>query len=143
LSGGAEIDVGHLPPPDASRDEATKTKIANKLASELKNAAHYFAYRAPATSLGYRTIADELYKQVPTLSGKPPRKLDEGHEGQTKKQMGRVIWGDQIPNRPKGKKTEFFSDVYKREVEPHFASLKAKNPSMTHNEVQRYLEENV
>lgn len=143
LKGGAELDVGHLPPPDASRDAATKTKIANKLASELKNAAHYFAYRAPATSLGYRTIADELYKQVPTLSGKPPRDLDEGHAGQTKLQMGRVIWGDQIPNRPKGTKTEFFSNVYKREVEPHFASVKASNPSMTHNEVQAYLEKNV
>jgi len=143
LRGGAEINVGHLPPPDPSRDAATKTKIANKLASELKNAAHYFAYRAPATSLGYRTIADELFRQVPTLSGDPPRALDAGHEGQTKKQMGRVIWGDQIPNKPKGTKTEFFSNVYKREVAPHFAALKAANPAMTHNEVQRYLEENV
>jgi hypothetical protein len=147
LRGGAEIDVGKLPPPpragDPPRDAARKTAIANRLASELKNAAHYFAYRAPATSLGYRTIADELFKQIPTLVGDPPRDLDAGHEGQTKKQMGRVIWGDPIPNKVPRRKTEFFSDVYKREVEPHFAALKAANPAMTHNEVQRYLEENV
>ena len=143
LRGGSALNVGNLPPLAPSRTAAQKTAIANKLAAELKNAAHYFAYRAPATSLGYRTIADELFKKAPTLQGQPERKIDAGHDEATKLMMGRVIWGDQIPNRPKGTKTEFFSDVYKREVEPHFASVKASNPSMTHNEVQAYLEKNV
>jgi hypothetical protein len=146
LRGGAEIDVEKLPPPPRAgetRDPARKTAIANKLAAELKNAAHYFAYRAPATSLGYRVIADELFKKAPTIQGQPERALDAGHEGQTKKQMGRVIWGDQIPNKPKGTKTEFFSDVYRREVAPHFAAVEKANPTWTHNQVQRHLEENV
>jgi len=144
LKGGAELDVSKLPPPDPTRDEDHQTKVANKLAAELKNAAHYFAYRAPATSLGYRVIADELFKKAPTIHGEPPRDLDEGHEGQTKKQMGRVIWGDPIPNKVPRQKTEFFSNVYKREVAPHFARIeKGIGKDWTHNEVQRYLETNV
>ena len=143
LRGGAEIDVGNLPPPEKDRTPDRKMAIANRLASELKNAAHYFAYRAPATSLGYRVIADELFKKAPTIFGQEPRALNEGHEGQTKKQMGRVIWGDQIPNKPKGTKTEYFSNVYRREVAPHFASVEAAHPEWSHKEVQRHLEETI
>lgn len=143
LKGGAELDVGNLPPPEKGRTPERKMAIANRLASELKNAAHYFAYRAPATSLGYRVIADELFKKAPTIYGEDARALDAGHEGQTKKQMGRVIWGDQIPNKPKGTKTEYFSNVYRREVAPHFASTEAAHPEWSHNQVQRHLEENI
>lgn len=143
LKGGAELDVGNLPPPDATRDAAQKTKIANRLASELKNAAHFFAYRAPATSLGYRVIADELFKEAPTLQGLPERELDDGHKKAQRTQMGRVIWGDPIPNKVPRQKTEYFSNVYKREVEPHFAAVKKANPQWTHNQVQHYLETNV
>ena len=142
LKGGAEIDVGNLPPYDPARDAETKTKIANRLASELKNAAHYFKYRAPATSLGYRTIADELWREAPTLQGLPARPLEKGHEGQTKQQMARVVWGDQLPHKPRGVRSENFYNVYSREVAPHFAQVKTDNPKMTHNEVQKYLETN-
>ena len=143
LIGGAELDVSKLPPPDATRNAARKTAIANKLATELKNAAHYFAYRAPATSLGYRVIADELFKKAPTIQGQDERELDEGHQKATKLQMGRVIWGDPIPNKVPRQKTEFFSDVYRREVAPHFAATEAAHPEWTHNEVQRHLETNL
>ena len=146
LKGGAELDVEKLPPPPRAgetRDPARKTAIANKLAAELKNAAHYFAYRAPATSLGYRVIADELFKKAPTIQGEDERDLDEGHKKATKLQMGRVIWGDPIPNKVPRRKTEFFSDVYRREVAPHFAATEAAHPEWTHNEVQRHLETNL
>jgi hypothetical protein len=140
LKGGAEIDVGHLPPPDASRDTGKKTKVANRLVSELKNAAHYFAYRAPATSLGYRVIADELFRQIPTLIGDPPRDLDAGHQGQTKKMMGRVVWGDPIPNVVPRTKTRHFGDVYSSVIEPEYAKAKTANPALNHNELQRFVE---
>lgn len=140
LKGGAEIDVEHLPPPAQGRTPEKKMAIANRLASELKNAAHYFAYRAPATSLGYRVIADELFKKAPTIQGEPERELDAGHEGQTKKMMGRVVWGDPIPNVVPRTKTRHFGDVYSSVIEPEYAKAKAANPTMTHNEIQRFVE---
>jgi hypothetical protein len=143
LKGGAEIDIENLPPFSTTRDAAAKTAIANRLASQLKDAAHYYAYREPAVSLGYRTIADELYKKAPTLQGQAERALDVGHEGQTKKQMARVVWGDRIPNKPAGTKTENFYTMYSRDVAPHFAAVKTANPAMTHNAIQKRLEENI
>jgi hypothetical protein len=139
--GGAEIDIGNLPPrSNQSRSQAQKTSIANRLASELKNAAHFYAYRAPATSLGYRVIADELYKKAPTLQGQPPRELDAGHEGQTRVMMRRVVWGDTIPNVSPRTNTKQFSDVYDTEVAPEYDKAHFANPKMTHNELKKYVE---
>jgi hypothetical protein len=93
--------------------------------------------------LGYRVIADELFKKAPTIYGEDARELNEGHEGQTKKQMGRVLWGDPIPNKVPRTKTRHFVDVYKKEVEPQYAAVKAANPTWTHKQIQSYLEENI
>jgi hypothetical protein len=140
MKGGAALDVENLPPPSSSRTAAQKTAIANKLAVELKNAAHYYAYRAPATSLGYRVIADELFKKAPTLQGQPERKMDAGHDEATKLQMGRVVWGDAIPNVVPRTKTRHFADIYAKNVEPEYEKAKKANPTMSHNEIKRYVE---
>jgi len=84
--------------------------------------AHFYTNRDPATALGFRVVRDEMYKQRPTLDGRPARKGDKAHEDTTKF-LGMSVLGRNPYNK-------FFQPTPAQRVEVEVAPLvvKAQDP---------------
>jgi hypothetical protein len=56
-------------------------QYVNDLVTITKRLAHFYSYRDPATALGFRMLADELWRQKPLYEGKPKHTSnDAGHQ---------------------------------------------------------------
>ena len=45
----------------------------------LRDLSHFYQNRDPATSLGFRVVADDIYEQLPLYDNKPAQQIDKGH----------------------------------------------------------------
>ena len=62
-----------------SKDPEHKKTLEN-VANLLKDLAHFYSYRDPATSLGFRVLYHDIWEQIPLYEGKPRRTIDASHQ---------------------------------------------------------------
>jgi DNA adenine methylase len=79
MTGGGEEDIR-----DAVKTVAAGTdpKTMEGVEQSLRGLAHFYGFRDPATALGFRVVADELYRILPTLKTpkQPMRDSDDKHK---------------------------------------------------------------
>jgi len=144
VRGSGEFKVDRLPPFVPGKTAAQQEYAARQLEDQLRDAAHYYTYRDPARSLGYRIVADEIYEMKPTIMGLNREPLNPGHVRAQKIGMDRIVAGDPIPGtNPVVKTGRFYKKVYEPIIKPLMAAEYAKKPPATRHEAQATLEKNL
>lgn len=109
LTGGSAsyqplVDIKDIPSIDKAGNAKVKYETAKGLEIKLRDLAHYYRYRKPALALGYRVLADDIWKQIPKDAPNPDptkddkagdtRDLDIGHDTYAKENAKAVIKQD-------------------------------------------------
>ena len=112
LSGGSAsyqpiVDVKSLKElnPKAQKNTESQYTSIKEIEDTLRTLAHYYRYRHPTLSLGYRVLADDIWKQIPKDapsitqpddSAGETRDLDKQHLGYTKETANAVLTESEV-----------------------------------------------
>lgn len=102
------------------------TKEATTIENKLRDLAHYYSWRDPASSLGYRVLADDLFSQIPRIEGN--RKIE-----QNKKHADAQEFVANLIVNPRPELRNFLEE-WVEYVEPMMKEVQKENPKVSSKE---------